>query len=158
MVRKVLKGLQQLAAGRAAWKVDIDHAEDLLRKDIRLLQQSVDRLADAQQTVFTRAARMERDAAQIKIAMHLNDVESKDIAALDDATLAAEIERASHSILGKVELEPGRDLSGDIICENCDDTSAPYFWFHDYFGSHSCFSHLSDATRTEMLSQINAAL
>ncbi len=33
-----------------------------------------------------------------------------DIAALDDATLAAEIERASHSILGKVELEPGRGL------------------------------------------------
>ena len=33
-----------------------------------------------------------------------------DIAALDDATLAAEIERASHSILGTVELEPGRGL------------------------------------------------
>lgn len=33
-----------------------------------------------------------------------------EIAALDDATLAAEIERASHSILGKIELEPGRGL------------------------------------------------
>ena len=32
------------------------------------------------------------------------------IAALDDVTLAAEIERASHSILGKIELEPGRGL------------------------------------------------
>jgi 2-octaprenyl-6-methoxyphenol hydroxylase len=33
-----------------------------------------------------------------------------EIAALDDVTLAGEIERASHSILGKVELEPGRGL------------------------------------------------
>jgi 2-octaprenyl-6-methoxyphenol hydroxylase len=33
-----------------------------------------------------------------------------DIAALDDAALADEIERASHSILGKIEIEPGRGL------------------------------------------------
>lgn len=33
-----------------------------------------------------------------------------DLAALDDVALAAEIERASHSILGKIELEPGRGL------------------------------------------------
>ncbi|MDI1345942.1 MAG: UbiH/UbiF family hydroxylase [Pseudolabrys sp.] len=33
-----------------------------------------------------------------------------EIVALDDATLAAEIERASHSILGKIELDPGRGL------------------------------------------------
>jgi 2-octaprenyl-6-methoxyphenol hydroxylase len=33
-----------------------------------------------------------------------------EIVALDDTTLAAEIERASHSILGKIELEPGRGL------------------------------------------------
>lgn len=31
-------------------------------------------------------------------------------AALDDVALAAEIERASHSILGKIEVEPGRGL------------------------------------------------
>ncbi|HZL30883.1 MAG TPA: UbiH/UbiF family hydroxylase [Pseudolabrys sp.] len=33
-----------------------------------------------------------------------------EIAALDDAALASEIERAAHSILGKIELEPGRGL------------------------------------------------
>jgi 2-octaprenyl-6-methoxyphenol hydroxylase len=33
-----------------------------------------------------------------------------DIAALDDAALAVEIERAAHSILGKIEVEPGRGL------------------------------------------------
>lgn len=33
-----------------------------------------------------------------------------EIATLDDITLAGEIERASHSILGKIELEPGRGL------------------------------------------------
>lgn len=33
-----------------------------------------------------------------------------EMVALDDATLAAEIERAAHSILGKIELEPGRGL------------------------------------------------
>ena len=32
------------------------------------------------------------------------------IAALDDADLAAEIERASHSILGKITIEPGRGV------------------------------------------------
>lgn len=36
--------------------------------------------------------------------------EADEFAALDDATLAIEIERASHSILGKIELEPGRGL------------------------------------------------
>ncbi len=33
-----------------------------------------------------------------------------DIAALDDAELSAEIERRSHSILGKIAVEPGRGL------------------------------------------------
>ncbi len=35
---------------------------------------------------------------------------AEDIAALDDAELSARIERASHSILGKVTVEPGRGL------------------------------------------------
>ena len=63
-----------------------------------------------------------------------------------------------YTITVHLELEPGRDLSGDILCENCENTSAPYFWFHDYFGSHSCFSHLPESTQTEMLTQINATL
>jgi len=63
-----------------------------------------------------------------------------------------------YTITVHLELEPDRDLSGDILCENCENTSAPYFWFHDYFGSHSCFSHLPDTTQTEMLAQINATL
>jgi 2-octaprenyl-6-methoxyphenol hydroxylase len=33
-----------------------------------------------------------------------------EIAELDDATLSAEIERAAHSILGKIDVEPGRGL------------------------------------------------
>lgn len=40
----------------------------------------------------------------------LDPLHADEIAALDDATLAVEIERASHSILGKIELEPGRGL------------------------------------------------
>ena len=40
----------------------------------------------------------------------LDPLKADEIASLDDATLAAEIERASHSILGKIELEPGRGL------------------------------------------------
>ncbi len=35
---------------------------------------------------------------------------AEELAALDDATLAAEIERAAHSILGKIEIEPGRGV------------------------------------------------
>jgi 2-octaprenyl-6-methoxyphenol hydroxylase len=40
----------------------------------------------------------------------LDPYKADEIAALDDATLGLEIERASHSILGKIELEPGRGL------------------------------------------------
>jgi 2-octaprenyl-6-methoxyphenol hydroxylase len=40
----------------------------------------------------------------------LDPVHADELAALDDATLAAEIERAAHSILGKIEVEPGRGL------------------------------------------------
>jgi 2-octaprenyl-6-methoxyphenol hydroxylase len=40
----------------------------------------------------------------------LDLLHADDIAGLDDAELSAEIERASHSILGKIELEPGRGL------------------------------------------------
>ncbi len=40
----------------------------------------------------------------------LDPDEAEEIAALDDADLSAEIERASHSILGKIEVEPGRGL------------------------------------------------
>ena len=40
----------------------------------------------------------------------LDPAEADQLAARDDADLAGEIERASHSILGKIELEPGRGL------------------------------------------------
>jgi 2-octaprenyl-6-methoxyphenol hydroxylase len=40
----------------------------------------------------------------------LNPTEADELAELDDVNLAGEIERASHSILGKIELEPGRSL------------------------------------------------
>lgn len=36
--------------------------------------------------------------------------EAEEMAALDDAALSAEIERAAHSVLGKVAVEPGRGL------------------------------------------------
>jgi 2-octaprenyl-6-methoxyphenol hydroxylase len=38
----------------------------------------------------------------------LGPAEANELAEIDDADLAGEIERASHSILGKIELEPGR--------------------------------------------------
>jgi 2-octaprenyl-6-methoxyphenol hydroxylase len=40
----------------------------------------------------------------------LDPIQADEIAALDDAELSAEIERASHSILGKIQVEPGRGL------------------------------------------------
>jgi 2-octaprenyl-6-methoxyphenol hydroxylase len=40
----------------------------------------------------------------------LDPAEADEIAALDGAALSAEIEGASHSILGKIEVEPGRGL------------------------------------------------
>ena len=38
----------------------------------------------------------------------MNDVESRRVAALSDRELGEEIERRSHSVLGKIEVEPGR--------------------------------------------------
>jgi 2-octaprenyl-6-methoxyphenol hydroxylase len=40
----------------------------------------------------------------------LNPMDADEIATLDDTQLSAEIERASHSILGKIEVEAGRGL------------------------------------------------
>ncbi|MGC2824653.1 MAG: UbiH/UbiF family hydroxylase [Pseudolabrys sp.] len=40
----------------------------------------------------------------------LDPVEADELTALDNAELAGKIERASHSILGKIEVEPGRGL------------------------------------------------
>jgi 2-octaprenyl-6-methoxyphenol hydroxylase len=40
----------------------------------------------------------------------LDPLDANDIAALDDAEISAKIERASHSILGKIEVEAGRGL------------------------------------------------
>ncbi len=40
----------------------------------------------------------------------LDPLQADEISALDDTELSAEIERASHSILGKIEVEPGRGL------------------------------------------------
>jgi len=40
----------------------------------------------------------------------LDPLHADEIAVLDDAELSAKIERASHSILGKIEIEPGRGL------------------------------------------------
>jgi 2-octaprenyl-6-methoxyphenol hydroxylase len=40
----------------------------------------------------------------------LEPADANALAALDDAELSSEIERASHSILGKIEVEPGRGL------------------------------------------------
>lgn len=56
-----------------------------------------------------------------------------------------------------LELEPERNFDTDIVCENCENTSAPYFWFHDYFGMHSCLSHLPLETQTQILAAIAQA-
>ena len=40
----------------------------------------------------------------------LDPLDANEIAALDDGELSIEIERASHSILGKIEIEPGRGM------------------------------------------------
>lgn len=63
-----------------------------------------------------------------------------------------------YTITVHLELESDRDFDNDIVCESCDQASAPYFWFHDYFGAHSCLSHLPELTQTEIFAQINATL
>lgn len=54
-----------------------------------------------------------------------------------------------------VFLELDADDADDIVCENdCEKISAPFFWLHEYYGLHSCLSHLPASTQTEILNQI----
>lgn len=79
-------------------------------------------------------------------------------APLSEYLSADELPTDIYTITVHLELEPDRNFDNDIVCESCDQASAPYFWFHDYFGAHHCFSHLPDSTKTEILAQINATL
>lgn len=48
--------------------------------------------------------------ARSSLVWVLDPVKADELAAFDDAALSLEIERAAHSILGKIEVEPGRGL------------------------------------------------
>ncbi len=76
---------------RAAWKVDVDHAAEQLRKELARLARSVDAMAANQQAVFDRAARMEQHANQIKQAFRLNDAQRALILSLDSRLDAAAV-------------------------------------------------------------------
>lgn len=104
MLRGLTRGLRDLAGGRAVWRRDVDQSAELLRKEIRELQQSVSRLAGAQQSVFDRAARMERDAAQIKIALGLNERERHDIEILDTRLDRARVAAHMESVVKRADL------------------------------------------------------
>ncbi|MGE0394922.1 MAG: hypothetical protein AB7K63_20880, partial [Vicinamibacterales bacterium] len=78
--------------------------QEQIQRDLRALQQSVQRLADAQQTVFERAARMERDATQIRLAFSLNDRERREIETLDSLLDFARVSAHIESVIHRAEL------------------------------------------------------
>jgi hypothetical protein len=98
MLRELVRGLRDIATGR------LSRGHEQLHRDLRTLQQSVQRLADAQQTVFQRAARMERDAAQIRLALGLNDRERREIDALDTRLDFERVRAHIHSVVRRAEL------------------------------------------------------
>lgn len=98
MLRELARGLRDIATGR------LSRGHDQLHRDLRALQQSVQRLADAQQTVFDRAARMERDAAQIRLALGMNDRDRREIEALDTRLSFERVSAHIRSVLRGAEL------------------------------------------------------
>lgn len=96
MLRDLAKRVRDGLTGHA-------HLEQLQR-ELRSLHQSVQRLSDAQQSVFDRAARMERDAAQIRIALGLNDRERHEIAALETRLNFERAEQHIRSVIRRAEL------------------------------------------------------
>jgi hypothetical protein len=82
-VRTIAKRLPLAGLVRSAWKIDVDHSAEQLRKDIARLARTVDRLAADQTAVNELATRMERHAAQIKEASRLNDRHRDILATLD---------------------------------------------------------------------------
>lgn len=52
-----------------------------------------------------------------------------------------------------IDFDPSADFD-DIICENCNSSSAPYFWLNDYYGLYSCLSHLPESTQSAILDHI----
>jgi len=102
MLREFTKGLRKLTTKGDAQPGSV--SDDDLRREVRALQKSVQRLADAQQTVFERAARMERDAAQIRIALGMNDRERKEIDALDTRLDFDRVNAHIESVIHRAEL------------------------------------------------------
>jgi hypothetical protein len=43
----------------------------------------------------------------------------------------------------------------DLVCENCDSASAPYFWLYGH-DMQSCLSHLPESSHTYILDYINS--
>ena len=52
------------------------------------------------------------------------------------------------------ELESDFDNIADIVCENCDEPTLPYFWV-DGHDMNSCVSHLPEESQTFILDYIN---
>lgn len=98
MLRRLAGTLRDIATGR------LSRGQEQVQRDLRVLQQSVQRLADAQQTVFDRAARMERDATQIRLALGLNDRDRREIDALDTRLDFARADAYVNSVIRRADL------------------------------------------------------
>ncbi len=83
MLKRWYTELRMLAGGHAASQLDVTRAVERLRKEVLDVGRAVEELAAAQQAVFDRAARMERDTQQIRSALWLNEAQRATLNTLD---------------------------------------------------------------------------
>jgi hypothetical protein len=98
MLVRFLKRANLLTRLRGAWRHDAEEALKPVRKEVRRLTREVEELRTLLQDTSVRAARGDRNAAQLRIIAELNDQQQRELAALpavlDTPHLAANVRSA----------------------------------------------------------------
>lgn len=101
MLARLLKQSNLLARLRGAWRHDAEEAMKPVRKELRRLAREVEQLQAILQETSIRAARGDRNAAQLKGIAELNEQQRQELArlpaVLDKEALAASVDRAVQS-------------------------------------------------------------
>src|SRR5262245_42682703 len=82
MLEQLLKRANLITRLRGAWRHDADEALKPVRKELRRLTREVDELRTLLQDTSVRAARGDRNAAQLRMIAELNDQQQRELAAL----------------------------------------------------------------------------
>ena len=98
VLRAIARRLPFAGLIRSAWKVDIDHSAEQLRKEIARLAATVEQVEERHRVAEERASRLELNALQIKEASRLDDKQRAALATIDTqldlASVSAHVARS----------------------------------------------------------------